>query len=323
MQTDQNITLGVTLNIIASVFFALMFAQTSQLTALDGEEIFGWRMCLTFPCLTAFIALKGYWPQVISIYQRLYRERHFALTRLISALLLSVQLWLFVWAPGNGHGLAVSLGYFILPITMVIIGRMAFRDQMSRFQKLACAFAVLGIANQMVLSQSMAWPTLAVCLGYPGYFWLRRRTDTNNIGGLWFDMALALPFSLFFIIQGGEVVPGLSINMNLLWPVLGLGLISALALTFQALSAPHLNLSLFGLLIYVEPVLLMLVALALGETIRPAEWPTYIAIWLSVIVLMAEGIRGLKKWKAARVVIAPKQGAMQTPASQDEPAGRD
>ncbi|SPJ34964.1 EamA family transporter RarD [Kushneria phyllosphaerae] len=305
MQPDKNTSPGVILNIIASIFFALMFAYTSQLSTLNGEEIFGWRMLLTFPCLTAFIASRGYWPQVLTIYRRLYIERYFIIIRLVSSLLLSFQLWIFVWAPGNDYGLAVSLGYFILPITMVIIGRLAFRDRMSHPQQLACVFAVFGILSQLVFSQTLAWPTLAVCLGYPGYFWLRRKTDTNNIGGLWFDMALALPLGLFFIMQGGQVLSGLDIDLHLLWSVLGLGLISALALTFQALSAPHLNLSLFGLLTYVEPVLLMLVALILGETISATEWPTYIAIWLSVMVLMAEGVCGLKRQRAAREIVSP------------------
>ncbi|KDE38469.1 RarD protein [Nitrincola lacisaponensis] len=295
MVTSPNTALGVTLNVIASVFFALMFAYTSLLTALGGEEIYGWRICLTLPCLTLFMWYRGYWPQVVTIFQRLFRERYFWLTRLLSAFLVGVQLWLFMWAPVNGYGLAVSLGYFMLPISMVIVGRIAFKDRMSRFQQLACVFALIGIINQLMLSQTLTWPTLAICLGYPGYFWLRRVTDTNTIGGLWFDMTLSLPVSMFFILQGGQVLAELGNSSHLLWLVLGLGLISALALAFQALSAPHLNLSLFGLLIYVEPVLLFLVALLLGETIQAAEWPTYIAIWLAVVVLMLEGLRGLRK----------------------------
>lgn len=295
MVTSPNTALGVTLNVIASVFFALMFAYTSLLTVLGGEEIYGWRICLTLPCLTLFMWYRGYWPQVVTIFQRLFRERYFWLTRLLSAFLVGVQLWLFMWAPVNGYGLAVSLGYFMLPISMVIVGRIAFKDRMSRFQQLACIFALIGIINQLMLSQTLTWPTLAICLGYPGYFWLRRITDTNTIGGLWFDMTLSLPVSVFFILQGGQVLAELGNSSHLLWLVLGLGLISALALAFQALSAPHLNLSLFGLLIYVEPVLLFLVALLLGETIQAAEWPTYIAIWLAVVVLMLEGFRGLRK----------------------------
>lgn len=166
---------------------------------------------------------------------------------------------------------------------------------MSRFQKLACIFALCGILNQLVISQTLSWPTLVVCLGYPIYFWLRHKTNTNHIGGMWFDMMLSLPFSLYFIIQGGHVTQTLSTDFHFLWLVLGLGLISALALGFQSLSAPHLNLSLFGLLVYVEPVLLVLVAILLGETIAPTEWLTYIAIWLAVIVLIIEGGLSLKQ----------------------------
>lgn len=291
---------GVFLNIVASIFFAAMFGYTTLLSQLDGGEIFGWRILFTFPCLALFIYFRGYGYQIKTIYRRFSEERGLVVTRFLSASILSFQLWLFVWAPGNEYGLAVSLGYFILPLTMVLIGHVAFKDKMTALQKLACIFALSGIVYQIVFSQNLAWPTLAVCLGYPGYFWLRRKTDTNDLGGLWFDMLLGLPLAIYFIIRGGEVVFQLDSSFVLLWLVIGLGILSALALTFQSLSAPHLNLTLFGLLVYVEPVLLLLVSLLIGETIAPKEWPTYIAILLSVLALLVEGVRGLK-WRNASV----------------------
>ncbi|MBY7815695.1 EamA family transporter RarD [Vibrio fluvialis] len=300
MQKTMHTPLGVTLNVIASALFALMFAYTALLQQLKGEEIYGWRILLTFPLLTLFILLRGYWSQVATLFQRLRTERFFWLSRIVSSFLIGIQLWLFMWAPVNGYGLSVSLGYFIMPITMVVVGRFAFKDRMSRFQQLACLFALVGVINQLAISQTLSWPTLMVCLGYPIYFWLRYKTDTNHIGGLWFDMMLSLPFSLYFIFHGGHVLQALSVNLDLLWLILGLGAISALALAFQSLSAPHLNLTLFGLLVYVEPVLLLLVALLLGESIYAGEWPTYIAIWLAVVVLMMEG--GLSLRKSSRKV---------------------
>lgn len=296
MHTKTNTPFGVTLNIIGSALFAAMFAYTSLLGELDGEEIYGWRILITVPLLTVFILVNGKWPQVVAIYERMLKfDLTFILTRLIASFLIGVQLWLFLWAPVNGYGLAVSLGYFMMPITLVLVGRLAFNDQMSRFQKLACFFAVLGILNQMLISQTLAWPTLLVCLGYPVYFWLRQKTDTNNIGGVWFDMMLSLPISLYFIFESGHILQELSVSSDLLWLILGLGLISTLALAFQSLFAPHLNLSLFGLLVYVEPVFLVVVAILLGESIEAKEWPTYIAIWLAVFVLMVEGYLSLKK----------------------------
>lgn len=298
MQTRTNTPLGVALNVIGSGFFAIMFAYTALLGDLDGEEIYGWRMLVTFPLLTIFILANGNWPQVVTIFERVLSfDLIFIITRFLTSFLIGVQLWLFLWAPANDYGLAVSLGYFMLPITLVLVGRLAFNDQMSRFQKLACFFAVLGILNQLLISKTLAWPTLMVCLGYPIYFWLRQKTETNNIGGVWFDIMLSLPLSLYFILESGHILDELAVTSELLWLVMGLGLISVLALAFQSLSAPHLNLSLFGLLVYVEPVLLVLVAVLLGETIAAKEWPTYIAIWLAVIVLMLEGYLSLKKVK--------------------------
>ncbi|MGP8291196.1 EamA family transporter RarD [Vreelandella zhanjiangensis] len=298
MRMDSTTTAGVTLNVIASALFALLFAYTALLPTMQGGEIYGWRILLTFPCLSLFILWRGYGAQVAIIGRRLLAERYFWATRLVSAFMLGVQLWLFMWAPGNGHGLAVSLGYFMMPIAMVIIGRIAFGDRLSGFQKIACLLAVAGIANQLVISQTLAWTTLAVCLGYPGYFWLRRKTDTNHIGGLWWDMLLSLPVCVYFILDGGHIAETLAFSIEAMGLVAGLGLLSALALGFQALSAPLLNLSLFGLLVYVEPILLLGVALLLGEVIVPHEWPTYIAIWLAVMVLALEGWQHFKKSRA-------------------------
>ena len=289
MHPAPNTALGVTLNVLASFLFAAMFSYTSLLSAMAGTELYGWRMLLTLPCLTLFMWLQGHWSLVTHLWQRLKQERWFWLTRLLSAVLLGVQLWLFLWAPANQYALAVSLGYFMMPIAMVVVGFVGFGERLSGMQKLACLLAVAGVANQLSLPGALAWPTLVICFGYPLYFWLRRKTDSNHIGALWFDMLFSLPVALLFIWQGGYVAETLFQNHILLWQIAGLGLISAMALALQSLSAPHLNLSLFGLLAYVEPVLLLIVALLLGEEIQSGEWPTFIGIWLSLLVLMAEG----------------------------------
>lgn len=299
MKSVPNTLLGVSLNVAASALFAVIFAYTALLEALSGEEIYGWRILFTLPLLTLFIIVRGYWSQVAAIYQRVIHEKHFWLTRIASSFLIGIQLWLFMWAPGNGYGLAVSLGYFIMPITMVVVGRFAFKDKMSVMQWIACLFALLGVVNQVAISQTLTWPTLAICLGYPIYFWLRHKTGTNNIGGVWFDMLLSVPLCIYFILNGGYVIESFSDSSLTLWLAIGLGAISALALGLQSLSAPHLNLSLFGLLIYVEPLLLLIVAIMLGETFTPSEWPTYIGIWLAVIVLMLEG--GINMFKSRNV----------------------
>ena len=59
------------------------------------------------------------------------------------------------------------------------------------------------------------------------------------------------------------------------------------------IASQTLSLSLFGLLGYVEPVLLVVVALLLGETIDGAQWLTYIPIWIAVLLLIVEGVKNV------------------------------
>ncbi|WP_369017197.1 EamA family transporter RarD [Pseudomonas aeruginosa] len=82
-----------------------------------------------------------------------------------------------------------------------------------------------------------------------------------------------------------------------LWLLLPmLGLISALAFGAMMASSRLLPMGLFGILSYVEPVLLFLVAvLFLGEAFRPEQLWTYAPIWLAVLLTGWDSARLLRK----------------------------
>ncbi|AVO59482.1 EamA family transporter RarD [Pseudomonas chlororaphis] len=286
---------GIALSVLASVLFAVMYFYTSLLAPLTGVEIFGWRMLLTAPCMTVFMLLSGEWQHVGAILKRLLGQPLLLLALPLSAALLGVQLWLFMWAPLNGYSLDVSLGYFLLPLTMVLTGRIVYGEQLSRLQKIAAGLATLGVLNELYQVGSFSWATLLVAIGYPVYFVLRKRLAADNLGGLWLDMALLLPIALWFVQSGeqGFAVVDQHPWLYLLIPLLGL--ISASALVAYIIASRLLPFSLFGLLSYVEPVLLLGVALLLGESIQAGEWLTYLPIWLAVLVLVYEGFKHLMR----------------------------
>ncbi|MEK1913689.1 MAG: EamA family transporter RarD [Pseudomonas chlororaphis] len=286
---------GIALSVLASVLFAVMYFYTSLLAPLTGVEIFGWRMLLTAPCMTVFMLVSGEWRHVGAILKRLLGQPLLLLALPLSAALLGVQLWLFMWAPLNGYSLDVSLGYFLLPLTMVLTGRIVYGEQLSRLQKIAAGLATLGVLNELYQVGSFSWATLVVAIGYPVYFVLRKRLAADNLGGLWLDMALLLPIALWFVQSGeqGFAVVDQHPWLYLLIPLLGL--ISASALVAYIIASRLLPFSLFGLLSYVEPVLLLAVALLLGESIKAGEWLTYLPIWLAVLVLVYEGFKHLMR----------------------------
>ena len=292
---------GIVSSVMASCLFAVMYFYTSLLTPLDGEEIFGWRTLLTLPCLTLFMLVSKDWKRVGELLARVKRTPVLLMGMVGTSWLMGVQLWLFLWAPLHGRSLEVSMGYFLLPLAMVLTGRLVYGERLSRLQKVAVACAALGVGHELYQNGSFAWETLLVTIGYPIYFVLRRRCRTDHLGGLWCDMCLLLPWALYFVIQGPLSSSDLQAHPGLYALIPVLGAISASALIAYVLASRLLPFSLFGLLSYVEPVLLVGVALLLGETIGPDQWLTYLPIWAAVLVLVLEGFKHLLRQRRRSV----------------------
>ena len=104
-----------------------------------------------------------------------------------------------------------------------------------------------------------------------------------------------MPVAALFVLGSGETLNLLAGNPRLTLLIAGLGALSALALGLMINASKYLSLTLFGLLSYVEPVLLVVVALLLGESIAPDQWLTYGAIWAAIVVLVLEGLRALRR----------------------------
>lgn len=281
---------GLTASVLASALFGALYYLAPLLAPLDGEQIFGWRVLLTVPFTTALLVWQGQAGRVRTLALRAWRGPSLALALGLSAFLLGVQLWLFLWAPLHGRALPVSLGYFLLPLTMVLTGRLLYRERLTPAQLVAAVLAGIGVLYELSRAGSMSWETALVALGYPVYFVLRRRLGTDHLGGHWVDMLLMTPVAAWFVMRAPSTVP-LVLEHSHLWALLPtMGLLSGVALALYMAASRLLPLGLFGLLSYVEPALLVVVALLLGESLAPGQWAIYGAVVAAVVVLVGDGV---------------------------------
>lgn len=292
---------GVVVSILSCVLFASLYYLSPLLAPLDGEQIFGWRVLVTLPFTTALLCVVKEVAAVRALLAQALKQPVFALQLLLSAALLGVQLWLFMWAPMNGRALPVSLGYFLLPLVMVVAGRLLFAERLTRAQTLATLVAAVGVGHEIWQVGSMSWETWVVALGYTVYFSLRRWLHTDTLAGHWVDMALLLPAAIAFTLRAPHSWP-LVAEHPALWPLLlVLGVVSAVALALYMIASRWLPLGLFGLLSYVEPALLVVVAWLLGESIAPQQVLTYVLIFAAVGLLIGDGIWHLWRRRSHRL----------------------
>ncbi|ENX23339.1 protein RarD [Acinetobacter vivianii] len=280
---------GIAYSVLASITFGVLYFYTQLLGALDSEQTFGWRIIATLPVLTLFMWFSGDLIHIKTIFKRILAKPTLLLFLMTTSVLTSAQLWLFLWGPMHGRGLQVSLGYFLLPLVLVLAGSFLYGEKLSKFQYLAVLLAVFGVGHEIWRLGSIAWETAFVALGYAAYFILRKKIQTDNLGGFWWDMLIILPVAIFFTQTGDMPFLKFLEQPSLILVVIGLGLLSAIGLGSYILASRYLPLIIFGLLGYLEPVLLALASLVLGEKIGAEEWLTYIPIWLAVLVLVIEG----------------------------------
>ncbi|OCG02176.1 EamA family transporter RarD [Gilliamella sp. wkB112] len=291
---------GVILSVLASCLFGLLYYYPILLQPLSVVDIFCWRLLTSFPAIVILILIAKKWSAIHSLFIRIKRQPLLILGLLFSSVLLTIQMMIFIWAPLNGHGLSASLGYFLLPLSMVLFGQLFYKEKLSSLQKIAVGLAVLGVTMEIYTTGAFSWETAVIALGYPIYFITRRKLQIEGIAGTFSDFFfIFLGCFIYFLFHYDlhKVINDLSL-FHIFIPMLGV--ITAIAFAMYFVARRLLPMGLFGLLGYVEPVLLTIVSvLFLHESVSSKHIISYGLIWLAVCVLALEGgvfvLRALKR----------------------------
>lgn len=279
-------------SVLASICFGVLFFLPPLLTPLDANAVFGWRVVITLPVMTVLILTAGGGRRISRTVRRSIHRPAMALALIVDAALIGLQVWLFSWAPGSGHGLDVALGYLLLPLMMVVVGAVVFHERLTAARRVAVAFAAVGTAVAVISAGQVAWPTFAVALGYPIYFGLRRAFAFDAAGALWCELLLLAPVAVVCVL-GGTARRTFGAHVELWGPLLLFGLLSAVALASYLAASAKLSFGVFGILSYLEPILLIVVSvLVLGEQLSLLDVVTYLPLAMALGILAADGLRG-------------------------------
>lgn len=276
---------GVGYSLLASALFGLIF-YISGVVEASPEWVFGWRMLITAACYGLALTTRAGRRLLAELCRTLARAWWMPVLFAGTSFLVASQMWLFSWAPVHGHALDASLGYLLLPIVLVLVGRIGFKEPVSGLQWVAVIVAVLAVSMKVIATGAVSWVTFAVCLGYALYFALRRRFGLDSPAAFGAEVALTVPVSVLLIVvcQGATSWGGGA-------AVLLVGLAGAVAMSAYVAASSLLSMPIFGLLTYVEPVLMFGVALLLGERLTGLDMIVYALLAVSLTVLAVGGFR--------------------------------
>ncbi len=305
--SKQMLIRGVALAVLSNVLFGALYAYSSFLEPLSGTQVFIWRMLMMWAAMVAFLLLTGKMKYHLNKLANLGGIKQWALLVLPTPIFLS-QLWLFMWAPVNGQGVQTAMGYFLFPLMMVVFGCVLFGEKLSRLQWLAVGFAALGVASEIFRTQSVSWATLWVCGTYPIYYIMRRVQGIEAITGLLVDLTLFAPLAMLYLWFVAPSNLALVLGSSFfIFMLIGLGMLSVLAMSTNLEASRILPVNVFGMMSYIEPALLFLLAVTiLGNPFESEMLLSYGLIWLGIMFLIAHGVKQLRK---APVIVTKETSA--------------
>ncbi len=212
----------------------------------------------------------------------------------VSAVLLTANWSLFIWANQHGHIVEASLGYFLNPLLNVAIGRLLLGEAISRWRCVSIGLATVGVILQVALVGRLPWIALVLAVTFALYGLARKRSPLSSLSGLAMESVLILPVALvglgWMLSQGRPIAGTGGIGDWLLMIVAGA--CTAAPLVAFGHAAKHLRFTTLGLLQFIAPTGQFLIgAFLYGEPVTAGVMASFACIWAGVAFFCADSLR--------------------------------
>ncbi len=271
------------------------------LKALDdvsAMEILAHRIIWSVPFGAVLIALRKQWGEVA----RAFTNRHVLIMLAISAVAISFNWLIYVWAVINDRVLEASLGYYINPLMYVAAGVFIMGEKLRVAQIIAVALAALGVSVLTIGAGVFPWVSLGLALLFTVYGYLRKTAPVGAMPGLFIETTLLTPIAVIYLLwlmsAGGAVFLNQSGGKDAL--LILAGPVTVIPLVLFALSARRLNLTTVGFLQYIGPTLQFALGIYYGEPFTTAHAICFGLIWTALAIFSFDAIRVNQKERAIK-----------------------
>ena len=220
-----------------------------------------------------------------------------------SALLITVNWSVYIYAVNSGNVVETAIGYYINPLVSIVLGVVVFRERLTRLQGIAVALCVFGIVFFTVNYGRFPWIAVALAITFGLYGAVKKKAGYPATTALAFESGVMLVPSIMFAIVLAQVTgthaflgDTASLHGWLITALLVLaGPVTAVPLLLFANAANKIPLSLLGFLQYISPTIALITGVFLfGEPFTIAHAVCLGSIWCGLALVGFETIRASK-----------------------------
>ncbi|WP_050930375.1 EamA family transporter RarD [Aestuariivita boseongensis] len=289
---DQDTKQGFVLAITVYLFWGFFPLYLKLLDHIPPVEVVAHRILWSIPIAGALLIVTG---RTQDLKQALKSPSVLAMAAL-TATLVSINWGIYVWAIASGNAVEAALGYYINPLFSVFLGAVLLRERLTRAQIIAIALAACAVLLITIDAGTLPWAALGLTFSWGFYAFFKRRLPIGPNQGFMLEVLILSPIALGFILwlaqQGTGHFLASATDMGLL---LGSGAATAIPLLIYANAAKGLRLSTIGILQYITPTMIFLIAIFLfGEDFSGARLIAFPMIWVALIIYTTSMLRRMR-----------------------------
>jgi chloramphenicol-sensitive protein RarD len=263
---------------------------------MPAAEVVAHRIVWSLPIAGVTLYVLG---RTADVKRALRSPRTLAMAAL-TASIITINWGTYVWAIAAGRTIETALGYYINPLVSIVMGAVLLGEKLSRMQMVAVALATLAVVILAIDAGGIPWVSLVLAFSFAVYGFLRKTLPIGPSQGFFLEVLIltlpAIGYVLWLQSRGESHFlvsqPG---NVALL---LGCGPITAVPLILYAFGAKLLRYSTIGILQYIGPTLIFVIAVFFfHEPFGATDAVAFGLIWLALIIYswsMVFGRRALR-----------------------------
>lgn len=212
----------------------------------------------------------------------------------ITASLIGVNWGIYVWTITSGNALQAALGYYINPLFSIFLAFVLLREQLKPAQWAAIALAAGAVAILTFDAGQLPLAAIALTLTWGIYAYLKKSLPIGPNQAFMLEVLMLTPFALGIIAYLTATGQSHFLTRTTwdTWLLIGSGPVSAIPLIIYANGAKRLRLSTIGIMQYIAPTLIFLIAVfVFGEPFGPAQKIAFPMIWASLVIYSASMLK--------------------------------
>lgn len=272
---------GLIFGSLAYCMWGLLPLYWKLVSAISPYQIFAQRVVWSFLFIMLLLMIKNNHKVFLSIITNLDQLKKI----LPPTLFISVNWMLYIWAVNNNFVLETSLGYYITPLILTVLGRLFYKERLNGYQKIGIGLATLGVIFKTILYGKLPLISLILALSFAMYGFYKKKSGLDSLTGLGFEtLIIGIP-SLIYIVFVESSGQGITGNLSIIyWVMISFsGLITATPLLLYAESTKRLPLNVVGFLQYLSPTIALLLAIfVFKETFDMRSFFSFALIWIGL-----------------------------------------